>query len=79
MLYYYNEKISKNEDELWNYIADNADYNGDEELLVIQEHVIHTIDSKNELENWCQEWGYDLDSIVDEGISIDYLITNGLM
>jgi len=79
MLYYYNEKISKNEDELWNYIADNADYNGEEELLVIQENEIHTIDSKNELENWCQEWGYDLDSIVDEGISIDYLITNGLM
>ena len=60
-LYYYEDYIHNDWFIVEEYIAQEIHYNGEEELLRLQENEIYIIEDEYELKQWCIEYGEDYD------------------
>lgn len=63
--FYYGNQISKDEDTIKEYIAENC-YTNEEGLMLICENEIYEINTLDELKKWCEEQGEDWEDYIEE-------------
>ena len=77
-LYYYEDYIHNDRFIVEEYIAQEIHYNGEEELLRLQENEIYIIEDLYELRQWCIEYGIEIEDVYEEyGINLFEEVTNG--
>ena len=64
-LYYYEDNIRNDLEELETYIAENEVYAGEEGLMNIFENEIGIIEDEIELAYYCLEYGKDMEEILN--------------
>ena len=62
-MYYYERFHSKDEIEVQDFIALYVLYQGEEGLMRLIENDIHIVDDLNELEQYCNEYGYEYEEL----------------
>ena len=77
-LYYYEDYIHNDRFIVEEYIAQEIHYNGEEELLRLQENEIYIIEDLYELRQWCIEYGIEIEDVYEEyGINLFEEVNNG--
>lgn len=63
-IYYYEGVYSLHREDVEQFIAENEYYNSEEDLLRIQENEVGVVDCKEDLKQYCLEYGLEYDEVV---------------